>query len=196
MGAKKQENQVKEHSLTYADYAAMPDDGKRYELANGVLELMSPVPAPKHQLIAKILGSQLESTCQNKYILLYAPIDVILSEKEVRQPDIVMIHNSRAEMITKRGIEGAPDLVVEVLSPSSIKRDRGSKLQVYANYGIPEYWIVDPNYPILEQYVLNNDRYELAEVYDEDKSICSENLTCISFTMNDIINSLPELPNA
>jgi Uma2 family endonuclease len=82
------------------------------------------------------------------------PEDGILKSTEVRQPDIVMIHRNRLNIITKRGIEGASDLVVEILSPSSIKRDKVSKLKSYAQYKIPEYWIVDPSNGILEQYIL------------------------------------------
>ncbi|TCP21166.1 Uma2 family endonuclease [Scopulibacillus darangshiensis] len=198
MNSKKQKPSqgVREQPLTYDDYAAVPDDGQRYELVNGRLELMAPAPSPKHQLIAKEIGSTLDSVCGSDYILLYAPIDVILSDTDIRQPDIVMIHKRRAEFITHRGIEGPPDLVVEVLSTSSVKRDRGSKVKSYARYGIPEYWIVDPINRILEQYILNSDSYELEEVYDGDKVIHSERLPCVAFTMKDIINSLPELPNA
>jgi len=82
-----------------------------------------------------------------------------------------VIRRDRLSIITKRGIEGPPDLVVEVLSPFSAKRDRRQKLHVYAKYLIPEYWIVDINNELLEQYVLDNQRYELLEVYRENEPV-------------------------
>ncbi len=86
------------------------------------------------------------------------PIDVILSPYSVLQPDIALVRKSRGGLLTHRGIEGPPDLVVEILSPSSAERDRGRKMQIYAHYGVPEYWIVDGGRKVLEQYSLMTGR--------------------------------------
>jgi Uma2 family endonuclease len=187
--------QVREQGMTYGDYAALPDDGSRYELVDGVLEAMSPSATTRHQTISSELVWVLQSTCRSDYLILDAPLDVILSEKEVRQPDIVMIHRDRLSILSKRGVDGAPDLVVEILSPSSVKRDKVSKLRVYAQYGIPEYWIVDATGSVLEQYLLVEGRYDLADVYTEDEPISSPQLTCVHFTMNQIAARIPNLPN-
>jgi Uma2 family endonuclease len=195
MKDEKKSPQVREQGMTYSDYAALPDDGTRYELADGVLEAMSPSAAPRHQIISSALDSILKSTCKSEYLILVAPLDVILSEKEVRQPDIVMIHRNRLSILSKRGVEGAPDLVVEILSPSSMKRDKVSKLRVYAQYGIPEYWIVDVTGSVLEQYLIREGRYELTDVYTEDEPVRSPQLTCVHFTMNQIVAEIPDLPN-
>lgn len=138
---KKREEKLLEKRLTYDDYANMPDDGIRYELADGVLEALSVAPHPIHQLVSYEISSHLTRDCQNEYIIFISPIDVILSENEVRQPDIVMIHQSKVHLVTSRGIEGSPDLVIEVLSPASIKRDREDKkmcmlYMVYRNIGL------------------------------------------------------------
>jgi Uma2 family endonuclease len=122
-------------------------------------------------------------------------MDVILSDKEVRQPDIIMLHRDRLSLVTKRGIEGPPDLVVEVLSAHSIKRDKHTKLKSYARHGIEEYWIIDISNEALEQYVLNNSMYVLSEIFLGDELVRSERIPCASFTMNEIISSLPEFPN-
>jgi Uma2 family endonuclease len=194
MKSDNQPDKVKEQPLTYEDYAALPDDGNRYELASGVLEMMSPSASAKHQMISFQIQKTISQSCDNEYYILNAPMDVILSPVEVRQPDLVMIHRSRLHIITKRGVEGPPDLVIEILSPSSIKRDKVGKLKSYAKYEIPEYWIVDPSNEVLEQYVLQEKSYELNEVYTEDDQICSHHITCVSFSMNQIMKEIPDLP--
>ncbi|MEX2104838.1 MAG: Uma2 family endonuclease, partial [Bacilli bacterium] len=186
---------VREQPLTYDDYATLPDDGNRYELVDGVLELMSPSASAKHQMISFQIQKKISDSCENNYFVLYAPLDVILSPTEVRQPDLVMVHRDRLHIITKRAIEGPPDLVVEILSPSSIKRDKISKLNSYAHYQIPEYWIVDPSNGALEQYVLSENHYELMNVYIGDEKIHSDHIQCVSFSMNDIMNNIPDLPD-
>jgi Uma2 family endonuclease len=196
MKSKKKSDVVREQPLTYDDYASLPDDGSRYELVDGVLEMMSPCASAKHQMISFQIQSKIAQSCDEDYFILNAPLDVILSPTEVRQPDLVMIHHSRINIIKKRGIEGAPDLVVEILSPSSIRRDKVGKLKSYANYAIPEYWIVDPTNESLEQYILKEDRYDLIEVYTEDEQIKSDHIRCVSFTMNEIMSKIPDFPDA
>src|SRR5690625_482322 len=148
----KKKHVLREQPLTYDDYAAL-DDGIRYELVNGELELMTPTPTVTHQMISFELQRSLYDSCGNDYFVFYAPVDLILSQTEVRQPDLMLVHRSRMDIITKRGIIGAPDLVVEILSPSTLKRDKLDKLHVYAKYAIPEYWIIEPELAVLEQYV-------------------------------------------
>lgn len=190
----KQKPIIKEQPATYDDYALLPDDGKRYELADGMLELMTPAPTPKHQVISSQIQNLLMSGCQQEYIIFAAPVDLILSNTEVRQPDLVMVHRSNIGIITRRGIEGIPDLVAEILSPYSVKRDKQRKLKVYAAYGIPEYWIVDPAHESLEQYVLENGKYELLNVFDREEPVRSERLPCVSFTMGQVVDAAAGLP--
>ncbi|WP_018133576.1 Uma2 family endonuclease [Effusibacillus pohliae] len=186
---------IKEGRLTYEDYANLPyEEGVRYELVDGVLELMKPSPTARHQMISARMQFLLTQNCDEEYVILDAPMDVILSQYEVRQPDLIMIHRSRLSIITKRGIEGIPDLVIEILSPFTIKRDRLGKLKTYEKYGIPEFWIVDSAGTYLEQYVLRGERYELADVFTGDEPVRSDRLPCVSFTMNDILKKIPDLP--
>lgn len=188
----KKNDLLKETGLTYDDYAAI-DDGQYYELAGGKLELMSPAPYVTHQMISYEIQKKLDHSCSSNYIILYSPVDLILSPSEVRQPDLVLIHRDRFDIISKRGIEGAPDLVVEILSPSSLKRDKIDKLKVYAEYQIPEYWIVDTENECLEQYTLQDNRYELINIFQEEETITSTHIPCISFAMKDIMDKIPEL---
>lgn len=181
--------------MSYDDYAALPDDGTRYEVANGVLELMSPAPSPVHQLICKNIEHLLDETCSTDFIILTSPIDVILGPKEVRQSDIAAVHRSRAGIITRRGIEGAPDLVVEILSPSSVKRDREQKLEAYALYGIPEYWIVTAELTAVEQYVSQYNDYVLKSVYVGEDVVQSDAIRCARVSMAEVMRRMPDLPN-
>lgn len=184
---------IREQTVTYDDYARMPEDGKRYEVADGTLELLS-APTPKHQVISTQMLTMLTNSCQSDYIVFASPVDLILSATEVRQPDLIMVHRGRIGIITRRGIEGIPDLVAEILSPHSVKRDKQKKLKVYADYRIPEYWIVDPANAALEQYLLADDKYELFNLYDSEEIVRSELLPCVSFTMGQIVDAAAGLP--
>ena len=183
---------VKEVGLTYDDYAAI-DDGNRYELTGGQLELMSPTPTVTHQMVSFELQREIAKSCESDYLILYAPVDVILSSFEVRQPDIVLVHRNRLDIVRNRGVEGAPDLVVEILSPSTLKRDKIDKLDSYARFQIPEYWIVEPKTGVLEQYLMRAERYELHNIFQKEELITSPNVPCISFTMDMIMKNIPVL---
>jgi Uma2 family endonuclease len=148
--------------MTYPDYAALPDDGRRYELYDGELvELTS--PTLRHQRAIRHLVGILDKhvRTQNLGEVVPAPFDVILSETTVVQPDIVFVARDRARTLTDRGIEGPPTLAVEVLSPSTAGRDRGRKKALYARYGLPYLWLVDPSDESLEAYELRVTSYVL-----------------------------------
>ncbi|WP_010531682.1 Uma2 family endonuclease [Lentibacillus jeotgali] len=183
---------IKENNLTYDDYASI-DDGNRYELVNGQLELMSPAPSVTHQMISFQLQKHIAESCESDYIILHAPVDVILADNEVRQPDLVLIHRSRMNILSNRGVTGPPDLVVEILSPSTLKRDKIDKLNTYVKFGIPEYWIIEPKAGFLEQYSLYNEQYSLINIFQEDEHITSPAIPCLAFTMTDIMKSIPNL---
>jgi Uma2 family endonuclease len=188
---------IRETPMTYEDYAELPDDGNRYELVDGKLELMSPAPGRTHQIISRRLLLLLSQDCESEYEIVAAPVDVVLSSTEVRQPDLVMIHLSRLSIYKERGsIEEPPDLVVEILSPSSLKRDKIAKHQAYALFGVPEYWILNPGDETLEQHLLGSDgKYDLIDVYTGDEPIRSERLKCISFSMNGVMSRVRNLPD-
>jgi Uma2 family endonuclease len=183
---------VREGPVTYDDYAAMPDDGNRYEIIDGVLEMMSPGPMTVHQGVSGELFLFLQS-CRSEYVMFLAPFDVILSRTTVLQPDILMIHRSRIEIVKPHGVEGAPDLVVEILSPSTRKRDKVVKAAAYAKHRVPEYWLVDPEARTLEQYRLDGERYELAQTYEEEDRVSSDKLPCVFFMLGEVFNEVDRL---
>lgn len=147
--------------LTYKDYEALPADGRRYELHEGELSV-TPAPSPKHQQVSRNLAMALHQHVMSRGLgeVLFSPIDCMLSDITVIQPDIVYLDTARLPAITSRGIEGPPTLVVEILSLSTIQIDRGVKFQLYARHGVPCYWIVDPEARVIEAYQLTGEAYE------------------------------------
>ncbi len=180
-------DRIKEQTVTYEIYAAMPDDGHRYEILDGSMEMMSPGPSTTHQAVSGELEFLLKQSCKSDYMVYDAPLDVILSETNVMQPDILMIHRSRLHIATPRGIEGPPDMVTEILSPGSRRKDKVVKMRTYARFGVQEYWIIDPESLTMEQYRLDEDgNYVLHQLYEGDDLVTSDMLPCVSFKISDI----------
>jgi Uma2 family endonuclease len=129
--------------LDYSDYVAAPDDGKCYQIVRGEL-FVTPSPNPVHQRVSRRLQRHLEDYFHGRSIgeVFNAPIDLILTNHDVLVPDLLVVTDPG--LISKRGIEGPPLLVVEILSPSTRKQDRGVKATRYAECGVEHYWIVDP----------------------------------------------------
>jgi Uma2 family endonuclease len=154
-------------ALTYRDYVALPDDGRRYEIHDGELSV-TPSPSLEHQIISARLYFQL-AKCVEAHpggLLLYAPLDAILADRpeetSIVQPDILYLASDRLPLASRRGITGAPTLVVEILSPASRTADRVTKRRLYARYGVPYLWLVDPDARAVEAFALENDGYALA----------------------------------
>ena len=149
--------------LTYKDYEALPADGRRYELHDGELSV-TPAPSPRHQRILRNLNDVLWQHVKSRGLgeVLFAPIDCILSDISVVQPDLLYLDPTRLHLVSARGIEGPPTLVVEILSPSTAGADRSTKRQLYARHGVPYYWIVDPEARAVEAYVLSEGAYQLS----------------------------------
>jgi Uma2 family endonuclease len=130
--------------FTYDDYVRLPDDS-RYEVIDGEL-FLTPAPTPYHQLVGKRLGFLLDAHVQAGRLgeVFLAPCDLVLSRFDVLQPDIFFIAEERRGIIGEKYICDAPDLVVEVLSPSTADRDRVKKAERYSTFGVKEMWIADP----------------------------------------------------
>ncbi len=157
-------------TLTYADYAALPDDGRRYELIDGEL-VMTPSPGFPHQWVVGRLFVTLDEHVRSRKlgIVFLSPLDVILSERSAPQPDIGFVDRAGEALITDRGIEGAPHLVVEVLSPSRPAHDLVTKRRLYREHGVPHYWIADPERRTLEGLVLGREDYALEAQFSGDE---------------------------
>ena len=134
-----------ELKFTYSDYLLLPDNGKKYEVLDGEL-IMSPSPSPVHQNILLNLATILKLFVEQNDLgkIFIAPCDVVLSEYDVVQPDIIFIAKQNEHIIGESHIHGSPDLIVEIFSPHSVKFDCDIKRKIYSRHCIQEYWMVDP----------------------------------------------------
>lgn len=141
--------------LTRADLDAMPDDGRRHELLDGVL-IVTPAPAPKHQRVVKRLTRLLDDACPPGLEVFCAPLDVALTDDTVLEPDVLV---ARVADLTDRDLSKAPALAVEVLSPSTRRYDLLLKRSRYEAAGTPSYWVVDPDEPSVTAWELRDGSY-------------------------------------
>ncbi len=154
--------------LTYEDYVGFPDDGCRHEVIDGAHH-MNPAPVPDHQRVSGRLLFQLMEQIQQQGHgeVFHAPIDLQLADTDVVQPDLVVLLTPRLRFVTPIKIDGPPDLVIEILSPSTAKTDRTLKKELYRRSGVPEYWIVDQRERLLEQWLLREEAYALEGAHSE-----------------------------
>ncbi len=140
-------------SGTVEDYYGIPEGWPRTELIDGEF-IMPPAPSLRHQRICRELKFLIHSYLKQNPIgeIFFAPCDVILSQFSVLQPDLVFLLKEHADILTAKAVEGAPDLVVEILSESTGHLDRGAKMQVYVAAGVREYWIIDPEQDTVEVF--------------------------------------------
>lgn len=151
--------------MTVAEFREMEiddNDTGLYELIDGEV-IRKSAPAPIHQRISRTIAFAMHQHVTQHQLgeILYAPIDVFLDDNNAPQPDIVFVGANQADIVTNDGIEGVPTLVVEIISPSSIVRDRKDKYAVYERVGVPEYWLIDPANQEIEIYQWQQGRYVL-----------------------------------
>lgn len=170
-------------TLTYQDYAAMTDGG-RYQLIDGELLEMAPSPSTGHQWAGGLIFGELYKHRENNPFgeVLIAPCDVILAPDTVLQPDVSVVLNHRTQLISTRGIEGAPNIVVEVLSPSSETLDRGRKAELYYRYGVEELWLVDPAAQCVEHFERGQASFTLIGAISGDQKLETKLLPGFSLT--------------
>lgn len=175
--------------LTYADYAALPDQ-KRYELIEGDL-YMVPAPGFYHQVISRNIETALWDFVKSRRlgVVLYAPVDVLLTPEDVVQPDILFISNERRSIITEKYLSGAPDLIIEILSPSSLERDKLVKRNLYAEHGVQEYWIADPAAKQIEVLLLKGQAFALHGIFLIDDRLTSPLLPEFELPLESVFES-------
>jgi Uma2 family endonuclease len=168
--------------LSFTDLQRMPDDGRRYELYDGEVWVV-PAPIPRHQVVADNIKRLLEKYAdRHRGLSFISPIDIVFSEHDVVQPDVVLFAESRRHLVDfDAAIRHAPDLVVEVLSPSTSSNDRGRKMRMFARYGVREYWIADPASACLELHALEGSSYVLSQVGCGDDEVRSPSLADFTF---------------
>ena len=148
---------------TYEDLEVLPADGKRHEIIDGE-HYVNPAPVPRHQLIAGNLFAALRQFVRSHRagVVYHAPLDVVLSDETVVEPDILFVSQARLAIVGEKNITAAPDLVVEVLSESNRRFDEVTKRKLYETYGVEEYWVVDPVLDLIKIYRGNTRIAELS----------------------------------
>jgi Uma2 family endonuclease len=157
-------------SYTYEDYRGFPDD-LRCEILDGEIYDMTPAPTTVHQAVALRIVFFLERDMESKghpCRVFMAPTDVILSDKDVVQPDVLIICDR--SKIKEAGIFGAPDVLFEVISPSTETKDRKKKRNLFERFGVKEYFMVHPDRQYVEKYTLDAGIYKKPELYEEDET--------------------------
>ena len=177
--------------LTYQDYFDLPESEDRYELIDGEL-YMAPTPIPEHQIFVYYLAKVIEEFVTRYRLgrMIISPQDVVLSDDIVVQPDIMFVSNESLHII-KWGhyVQGAPDLVVEVLSPSTERFDRTIKRERYANFGVREYWIADIVGRTVEVNASSGDKFEVVGVYGEGDTFESPLLPGLTVDISDVFEN-------
>ena len=183
--------QVVQRRVGYADLANMPDDGRRYEIHGGELVVV-PSPLLLHQIVAARAFTGLNDYCRRVGgLAVMAPLDIVFDEHDVVQPDVVFFRAERVGLLDPRAVTRAvPDIAVEVLSPSTAATDRGRKMRMFARYGVPEYWIVDPVGRQVEVHALEAGAYRLAQTARAGDPVRSVLLPDLEFDADELFTPL------
>ena len=182
--------QVTKKKFTYEDYAKTPE-GERYELLDGEL-IMAAAPNMAHQHTQANLGGEFYRFVRDSDLgsVYFSPTDVYLSDTDVVQPDLVFFSKERSHIRTGKNIRGAPDIVVEILSPSTSTYDWGYKKELYAKYGVKEYWLADPYAKQIIVMLLKDGRYEIVAVYREGDTLRSPTLEGLELDLGRIFDDV------
>ena len=172
--------------LTYEDYRKTPED-ERYELIDGEL-IMAAAPNMAHQTTQVNLGAPMHTWVRSEDLgyVFFSSCDVVLSEHTTLQPDLIFVSEENAGIITDANIQGAPDLVVEIISPSSTGRDWVTKRDLYARYGVKEYWLIDPFNRTLWVMRLRDGYLELSDTLYEGDTLTSSTIEGFSVSLSDV----------
>lgn len=171
---------------TYADYRRLPE-GAPYQLIGGEL-VLTPAPGTRHQVVSFNLGLAMGNFVANNQLgkLLFAPVDVYFGETEVYQPDILFVARERLGIIEPEKINGAPDLIVEILSPTTAYFDLRKKFKVYEKSGVKEYWVVDPEEASIQVFVLREGRLVLAQEAERTGEVFSYVLSGFTVRLEEV----------
>lgn len=173
---------------TYADYLALPDDGRRYEIIEGVLYVAN-APNSDHQTVVTAFGAELRNFVKERNLgrVLVAPFEVHLSARSKPvQPDVLFVRAERWPEERVAYFEGAPDLIIEVISPSSLRLDRVVKFTAYEAAGVSEYWIANPRTRTIEVHTLSHGEYALLGEYTNGETVQSAVLEGIAIVASTI----------
>lgn len=170
--------------FTYADYMKTSDD-EHCELLNGELAMFTTPPICHQEVLVSLLAKRAAfETDHNPGQFFPVLADVVLSDMDVVKPDILFVSYERSDIVTRENIRGAPDLVVEILSPATAGRDKTLKLDLYAWHGVIEYWIVNPDARMITMLVRGENGFDVAGVYGEGPTLRSPTLAGLTIELD------------
>lgn len=175
---------------TVEDYLHISEsETERYELLEGEL-VMVPAPSWFHQIISKRLFRALDDFVNRRDLgeVQFAPLDVELSEYVVSQPDLIFLSHDRLDLVQEGRVRGAPDLVVEIFSPSTQQRDRTTKRTLYARHGVQEYWLVDPDAESIEVLTLGDEGFTQTRLFEREDTLCSPLLSELEIPLDAVFS--------
>jgi len=177
--------------FTYQDYLTWPDD-ERWELIEGIPYNMTPAPTLRHQRIIGRFHTMIDIALEGKSCVPFtAPADVVFSESDVVQPDLFVVCDR--SKTTGANLQGAPDLVIEALSPSTTKKDQREKKQLYERYGVREYIIVDPEGQFVNRFFLGEDgQYDRGEILDANETLVLKSLPDVEIALSNVFETEPK----
>ena len=173
--------------FTYEDYRTAPPD-KRYELLDGDL-LVTPAPNLKHQRVQLRLGRRLAQFIEERALgeLFIAPCDVVLTDTDVVQPDLLFVSREREHLLSGGdNVRGAPDLVIEILSPATADRDKGYKRALYAKHGVAEYWLIDPATETVRIHLPRSGSLVVAHTFGREQTLRPPLLAGFELSLDDV----------
>jgi Uma2 family endonuclease len=170
----------------------MPLIEERYEVIDGIRYDCRPSPTLKHQLLVTKLCNELSATCSATGTLVVAPMDVHLDEDNIVQPDLIYVSGENSAILKTR-IEGVPDLLIEILSPSTGEHDKVRKKALYERFGVPEYWIVDIHHRTIDQFALTDGKYALERTYGSVDTLLSGRFPCVRIQLGELFQVLGKL---
>jgi Uma2 family endonuclease len=176
-------------SFNYSDYLLLPED-KRYEILDGDLHMVA-APSTRHQRVSQNLETALNQHIRDRKLgaWFHAPYDVVLSEENVVQPDILFVRKERLSVIGEKNLQGTPDLVIEILSEGTRRMDLQIKCKIYARFGIPEYWIVDPDADTVEVLAWTDRGYISSGLYWKSDRLSSPLLPELDLPLAEVFDS-------
>ncbi|MFC5407220.1 Uma2 family endonuclease [Cohnella soli] len=157
---------------------------ERYEIIGGVRYDFLTSPKFVHQSVSGGLHIAFHSSCAQDGITLYAPMDVHFDKDNILQPDILYIRRENKEIIRDGYVYGVPDLIVEILSTSTARNDKTIKKATYERFGVPEYWLIEPSYKLVDQYVLVDGEYRLLKTWTEEEQLVSPTIPCLTIDLS------------
>lgn len=180
---KRKSDHVKEQYETY-------DVMERYEIIGGIRYDLKPSPQLNHQILSIRLAQSIDQSCHMNGLVVTAPMDVHFDEENIVQPDIIYIAESSFHIVKGNQIFGPPDLLVEILSPSTGAHDKIRKKELYEKFAVKEYWIADPILKTLDQFVLKDHRLQLTATYGKEDTLKSDLIPCIQVNLKPVFDAL------